>query len=222
MPAAAARPCPPRPRPTPRSGRPRCPPSEEPRHHPVDAPVRTSGRQSCGAGASKTIFVGTAGRPRGSRAASRARCAGRARDMFFVRPNATGHDLPSPSCVAMRGRQGQAMARHVLLELELDQAGVARGTRRDRTVRAPRSRSHCSCRPHLLRAGPPRRSTSANMSAAARPGTFDGSARRRSCLSASRVSVALRVCCTSRCSLNISGLGSGLGLCVCSPVVSVE
>ena len=95
------------------------------------------------------------------------------------------------------------MARHVLLELELDQAGVARGTRRDRTVRAPRSRSHCSCRPHLLRAGPPRRSTSANMSAAARPGTFDGSARRRSCLSASRVSVALRVCCTSRCLMNI-------------------
>ena len=41
------------------------------------------------------------------------------------------------------------MARHVLLELELDQAGVARGTRRDRTVRAPRSRSRRSRRPHL-------------------------------------------------------------------------
>ena len=41
--------------------------------------------------------------------------------------------------------------------------------------------------------------TSANMPAAARPGTFDGSARRRSRLSASRVSVALRVSCTSRC-----------------------
>ena len=37
------------------------------------------------------------------------------------------------------------------------------------------------------------------MPAAARPGTFDGSARRRSRLSASRVSVALRVSCTSRC-----------------------
>ena len=48
-----------------------------------------------------------------------------------------------------RTQEAQAMARHVLLELELDQAGVARGTRRDRTVRAPRSRSHCSCRPHL-------------------------------------------------------------------------
>ena len=60
----------------------------------------------------------------------------------------------APGCVATRGRQGQAMARHVLLELELDQEGVARGTCRDRTVRAPRSRSHCSCRPHLLRAGP--------------------------------------------------------------------
>ena len=47
MPAAAARPCAPRRRPTPRSGRPRCAPSEEPRHHPVDAPARTSRRQSC-------------------------------------------------------------------------------------------------------------------------------------------------------------------------------
>ena len=34
--------------------------------------------------------------------------------------------------------------------------------------------------------------------AAARPGTFDGSARRRSRLSASRVSVAPRASCTSR------------------------
>ena len=34
--------------------------------------------------------------------------------------------------------------------------GVARSTRRDRTVRAPRSRSHSSWRPHLLLAGPPR------------------------------------------------------------------
>ena len=109
-----------------------------------------------GAGASKTQDCRTARRPRGARAASRARCAGRALDMFFVRPNATGHDLPSPSCVVTGGWQEQAMARHVLLELELDQEGVARGTRRDRTARAPRSRSHCSCRPHLLRAGPPR------------------------------------------------------------------
>ena len=37
------------------------------------------------------------------------------------------------------------------------------------------------------------------MPAAARPGTFDGSGRRRSRLSASRVSVAVRVSCTSRC-----------------------
>ena len=48
-------------------------------------------------------------------------------------------------------------------------------------------------------------------------GTFDGSATRRSRLSASRASVAFRVSCTSRCKLNTSGLGSGLGLCVCSP-----
>ena len=34
--------------------------------------------------------------------------------------------------------------------------GVARGTRRDRTARAPRSRSRCSRRPHRLRAGAPR------------------------------------------------------------------
>ena len=48
---------------------------------------------------------------------------------------------------------------------------------------------------------------SPDMPAAARPGTFDGSARRRSRLSASRVSVALRVSCTSRCLMNIrSGL----------------
>ena len=59
--------------------------------------------------------------------------------------------------VATEGQQGQAAARHVLLELELDQEGVARGTRRDRTSRSSRSRSHCSCRPHLLRAGPLRR-----------------------------------------------------------------
>ena len=54
--------------------------------------------------------------------------------------------------------------------------------------------------------------TSANMPAAARPSTFDGSARRRSRFSASRVSVALRVSCTSRCLMNTSGLGFGLGL----------
>ena len=62
--------------------------------------------------------------------------------------------------VATEGQQGQAAARHVLLELELDQEGVARGTRRDRTSRSSRSRSHCSCRPHLWRAGPPRPPTS--------------------------------------------------------------
>ena len=78
------------------AARPRCPPSEEQRHHSVEASVRTSGRQSCVASASKTQICRTARRPRGARAASRARCAGRARDMFFVRPNATGHDLPSP------------------------------------------------------------------------------------------------------------------------------
>ena len=71
-----------------------------------------------------------------------------------------GRTRPATICqapVATGGQEGQeAMARPVLFELELDRVGVARGTRRDRTVRAPRSRSHCSCRPHLLRAGPPR------------------------------------------------------------------
>ena len=65
-----------------------------------------------------------------------------------------GRTRPATICqapVATGGQEqeAQAMARHVLLELELDQAGAARGTRRDRTVRATRSLSHCSCRPHL-------------------------------------------------------------------------
>ena len=92
------------------------------------------------------------------------------------------------------------MARHVLLELELDQEGVARGTRRDRTARLPdhariAHAAHICC-VQVLFAG---RTRCADMPASARPGMFDGSARRRSRLSASRVSVALRASCTSRC-----------------------
>ena len=153
-----------------------------------------------GAGASKTIDCRTARRPRGARAASRARCAGRALDMFFVRPNATGHDLPTPGC----GRDERPAGKS---------HGAARppraraGSRGRRTRHAPRP--HSPRTPLALallmpptsvacRSSSPGR-TSANMPAAARPGTFDGSARRRSRLSASRVSVALRVSCTSRC-----------------------
>ena len=99
-----------------------------------------------------------------------------------------GQTRPKTICQASVGlrrcQQGQAMARHVLLELELDRVGVARSTRRDRTVRAPRSRSHSSWRPHLLRAGPPR--PDAQVPTCPPP-------RGRSRLSASRASVALRV-----------------------------
>ena len=88
-----------------------------------------------------------------------------------------------------------------LLELELDQAGERR------TLHA--SRAHSPRTPIALaflmastsvacRSSSPRR-TSADMPAAARPGTFDGSATRRSPFSAFCVSVALRVSCTSRC-----------------------
>ena len=116
-----------------------------------------------------------------------------------------GQTRPKTICQASVGlrrcQQGQAMARHVLLELELDQAAGRR------TQHAPRS--HSPRTPIALaflmastsvacRSSSPGR-TSANMPAAARPGTFDGSATRRSPLSAFRVSVALRVSCTSRC-----------------------
>ncbi len=132
-----------------RSGRPRCPPSEEQRHHSVEASVRTSGRQSCVAGASKTQVCRKARPPRGARAESRDRCAGSAPDLFFVRPNAPGHDLPSPVFLR-RCQEGQAMARHVSSSSSwIRRVSVVHGTRHERTLRAPRSRSHCSCRPHL-------------------------------------------------------------------------
>ena len=83
------------------------------------------------------------------RAASRARCAGRAPDLFFGRPSAPGHDLPTQFFLR-RCQEGQAMARHVSSSSSwIMRVGVARGTRRDRTVRAPRSRSRRSRRPHL-------------------------------------------------------------------------
>ena len=88
----------------------------------------------CVAGASKTQICRTARRPRGARAASRTRCAGRAPDLFFVRPNAPGHDLPSPVFSATMPR-GTSHGAARLLELELDQAGERR------TQHAPRAHS---------------------------------------------------------------------------------
>ena len=128
---------PPQPRPTHRSGRPRCSPSEEQGHHSVEASVRTSGRQSCVASASKTQICRTARRPRGARAASRARCAGRASDLFFVRPNAPGDDLPSPVFSATMPR-GTSHGAARLLALELDQAGERR-TRHASRAHSPRA-----------------------------------------------------------------------------------
>ena len=100
-------------------------------------------------------------------------------------------------------------------------------SRRDRTARAPRSRSRCSRRPHRGRAQVLLARTRPCQTwppAAARPGTRDGSAAR---LPASRASAALRVSCTSRCSLDVRlGLWPcGLhtpsrplsGLCACKP-----
>ena len=111
-------------------------PSEATRARRARPPFWTARPPDRVAGASKTQICRTARRPRGARAASRARCAGRASDLFFVRPNAPGDDLPSPRRVTTRGRQGQeAVARPVPLELELAQAGGRR------TRHAPRSHS---------------------------------------------------------------------------------
>jgi len=72
------------------------------------------------------------------------------------------------------------MARHVLLELKLDQV-CGRRTRHVPCSHSLRAPIALACRPHLLRAGPPRLDAHVpNMPAAARPGTFDGSATRRS------------------------------------------
>ena len=96
---------------------------------------------------------------------SAARCVGRAALAPHRAPGARavrlicfscGRTRPATICqaprrLAARGWQGQeAAARPVPLELERRRrVGVARGTRRDRTARAPRSRSRCSRRPHL-------------------------------------------------------------------------
>ena len=65
-----------------------------------------------------------------------------------------GRTRPATICQAQfflrRCQEGQAMARHVSSSSSwIMRVGVARGTRRDRTVRAPRSRSRRSRRPHL-------------------------------------------------------------------------
>ena len=88
-------------------------------------------------GASKTQICRMARRPRGARAASRARCAGRASDLFFVRPNAPGDDLPSPVFSATMPR-GTSHGAARLLELELDQAGERR-TRHASRAHSPRT-----------------------------------------------------------------------------------
>ena len=77
----------------------------------------------CVAGALKTLFVCTARRPRGSYASSCSSCAGRASDWFScgrMRPTTI---CQAPGWIAARCQGGQAMPRHVLLELLLDQAG---------------------------------------------------------------------------------------------------
>ena len=193
---------PPQPRPTHRSGRPRCSPSEEQRHHSVEASVRTSGRQSCVASASKTQICRTARRPRGARAASRARCAGRASDLFFVRPNAPGDDLPSRRRVATRGRRtrSRGAARPPRARAgaggwasHAARAAIAQPAHPDRARVAHAAPIGCVqvllARTRPCQTCPP---------AAARPGTSVGSAARRRRLPASRASAALRVSCTSR------------------------
>ena len=155
--------------------------------------------QSCVAGASKTQICRMARRPRGARAASRARCAGRARHMFSC-----GRTRPETICQAQfflrRCQEGQAMARHVSSSSSwirrashAARAATAQSAHPDR-ARIAHAAHICSVQVLLARTH-----QCQQMPAAARPGTFDGSARRRSRLSASRVSVALRVSCTSRC-----------------------
>ena len=65
-----------------------------------------------------------------------------------------GRTRPATICHAQfflrRCQEGQAMARHVSSSSSwIRRVSVVHGTRHERTVRAPRSRSHCSCRPHL-------------------------------------------------------------------------
>ena len=65
-----------------------------------------------------------------------------------------GRTCPATICQAQfflrRCQEGQAMARHVSSSSSwIRRVSVVHGTRHERTVRAPRSRSHCSCRPHL-------------------------------------------------------------------------
>ena len=55
-----------------------------------------------------------------------------------------------PSFFLRRCQEGQAMARHVSSSSSwIRRVSVVHSTRHERTLRAPRSRSHCSCRPHL-------------------------------------------------------------------------
>ena len=215
------------------AARPRCPPSEEQRHHSVEASVRTSGRQSCVASASKTQICRTARRPRGARASSRARCAGRASDLFFVRPNAPGDDLPSPHASGREaGRDKPWRGPSPSSSSCRRRVGIACGMRCDCTARAPRSRSRCSRRPHRSRAGAPRPDAPVPNNACPPPrgrAPSDGSAARRNRLPASRARVALRVSGTSRCLLDVrSGLWpSGLHLhsaltAQCTPVCACK
>ena len=65
-----------------------------------------------------------------------------------------GRTRPATICQAQfflrRCQEGQAMARHVSSSSSwIRRVSVVHSTRHERTVRAPRSRSHCSCRPHL-------------------------------------------------------------------------
>ena len=92
---------------------------------------------SCVAGASKTLFVCTARRPRGSHAASCAWCAGRPSDWFSC-----GRTRPTTICQAQffsaTMPRGTSHGAARLLELELDQAGERR-TRHASRAHTPRT-----------------------------------------------------------------------------------
>ena len=157
---------------------------------------------------SKTQICRTARRARAARAASRARCAGRARPYVFVRPNATSNDLPSPSRDGRPGRRrhkpwhgtSSSSSSWIRRAPHAARAATAQSAHPDR-ARIAHAAHICSVQVLLARTH-----QCQQMPAAARPGTFDGSGRRRSRLSASRVSVAFRVSCTSRCLMNIRGV----------------
>ena len=187
---------------------PRAPPGgpapEATRARRARAPLRTARPPERGAGASKTQICRAARRPRAARAASRARCAGRAPDLFFGRPNAPGHDLPSPPAARdERRRQGpDAAARPVPHRARAGTGGWASPAPRAaiaQPAHPARARAaHAAPLNQVLVARTRPCQTSCAPAAALRPGTADGSAARRSRRPAARACAALRVSCISR------------------------